>query len=264
MNIGVDVGGTHTRVGVGADGKIEKKEDFPTTEFTETLEKIKATILTIADKQNFKVGVAVPGPIESKSSILRDLPNLPSWRNQPLKQILSEKLSTEVVIEHDASLAAAAEAKFGAGVGKNPVLYYTVSTGLGAGLFYNGQIYSGVYNPEPGHQIVTGINQPLEKIISGNALRDQTGKEPAEIVGSSEWAKALERLARGITNSILHYSPEIVIIGGGLTTNHDEFFPLLVEKIRGFLTTFPLPEITIPALEEDSTLIGALELAATT
>lgn len=262
MNIGVDIGGTHTRVGSGENGKIASKEDFPTGEFAETLEKIKLSVLKLSRGESFKVAVAVPGPVETKNNLLRELPNLPSFRNQPLKQILSEKLGTEVNIEHDASLAAYAEARFGAGVGKNPVLYYTVSTGLGAGLVYNGQIYRGVYNPEPGHQIVTGINEPLEKIISGHALKEQTGKEPSELVGSPEWDKALERLARGITNSILHYSPEVVIIGGGLTTNQDEFFPPLVEKVRGFLKSFPLPEITIPALGEDSTLIGAIDFAS--
>lgn len=261
MNIGIDIGGTHIRVGRGESGKIDQKLDFPTGEFDQTVSQIVSAIGQL-NQGAVQIGVAVPGPVETKTRQLGNLPNLPTFRGQPLGQVLEEKLNLKVKLEHDASLAALAESKYGAGVGKNPVLYYTVSTGLGAGLIYNGAIYAGVYNPEPGWQIVTGINQGLEKVISGTALKEHTGKNPEELVGSEIWNKALERLARGITNSILHYSPEIVIIGGGLTENEEKFFPPLVAKVKEFLTIIPLPEIARPALGEDVTLIGALELAA--
>ncbi len=261
MNIGIDIGGTHIRVGRGEEGKIEKKLDFPTGEFNASINQIIKTVRQLSNGAE-KVGVACPGPIETKTGRLGNLPNLPTFRHQPLKEILKQKLNLAVAVDHDASLAALAEARFGAGKGKDPVLYYTVSTGLGAGLVQQGKIYHGVYNPEPGQQIVTGVNQNLEKIASGTGLREFYGKDPAELVGTAEWDKALERLARGITNSILHYSPRVVIIGGGLIAKNEIFFKPLVERIEGFLTIFPLPEILKPAFGEDSTLIGAFELAS--
>jgi len=263
MSIGIDIGGTHTRIGIGNSGSVEKKDDFPTGEFSKTIEEIKKAVKRFSPQQNTKVGVACPGPIETKTGKLGNLNNLPSFSGKNLKEVLERELSLSVTVEHDASLAALAEARYGAGKGKDPVLYYTVSTGIGTGLIYHGEVYRGVFNPEAGQQIVTGVNRNLEKVASGTALKEIYGKDPAKIVGTPEWDKALERLARGITNSILHYSPEIVIIGGGLTTNQEAFFEPLVGKIRDFLTTFPLPAIIHPALGENSTLIGAIELADT-
>ncbi|MDP2671318.1 MAG: ROK family protein [bacterium] len=262
MNIGIDIGGTHTRIATGNLGKVDKKFDFPTLEFKETLREIVSRVREVAGDQKAQVGVAIPGPIETKTGLLRALPNLPTWRDQPLREILSQELDLEVKVEHDASLAALAESLYGSGKEKDPVLYYTVSTGIGTGLVAGGQIYKGVYNPEGGQQIVTGVNKNLEKLSSGTGLKELYGKDPAEIVGTPDWDKVLERLARGITNSIVHFSPEVVIIGGGLTTNKEAFFEPLVEKIRDFLTIYPLPLIAIPALGADSTLVGAVELAS--
>src|SRR3990167_4667302 len=220
MSIGIDIGGTHTRIGVGSAGQIEKKADFPTLEFPEVVNQIKKVVNEISPGKDTLVGVGCPGPIETATGRLGQLNNLPSFSGQNLKEVLERELSLSVTVEHDASLAALAEARYGAGKGKDPVLYYTVSTGIGTGLIYHGEVYRGVFNPEAGQQIVTGVNRNLEKVASGTALKEIYGKDPAKIVGTPEWDKALERLARGITNSILHYSPEIVIIGGGLTTNH--------------------------------------------
>jgi len=260
MNIGIDIGGTHIRIGVGTPESFEKKFDFPTQDFEASLEKIRNSITSLSPEKGSRVGIAVPGPIETRTGELKGLSNLPSWRGKQLAQTLKEMLNLEIRLGHDASLAALAESKYGAGIGKDPLLYYTVSTGIGVGLVYKGEMYQGLYNPEAGQQIVTGVNQSLEKISSGSGLREITGKDPQKTIGTADWDKAIERLGRGITNSILHYSPEIVIIGGGLTTNQQAFFEPLTGRIRDFLTVYPLPEITKPKLGEDSTLIGALEL----
>ncbi|OGY23122.1 MAG: hypothetical protein A2Y57_03250, partial [Candidatus Woykebacteria bacterium RBG_13_40_7b] len=250
MYIGIDIGGTHIRVGASVDGKnLYEKLDFPTKEFEDSFKEIINAVKTfdsparnatparsdaassgehsVAGGKVKSVGVSVPGPLSAKTNLVLSSPNLKGFNEKPLAEMLKENLQVPVKVEHDASAAALAEATLGAGKGKNPVLYITVSTGIGSGLIVDGKIYRGLYNPEAGHQIIDthgpkcrcGQGGDLEAFSSGESIKTKVGRHPKEVEGSREWYDALDILAIGITNSILHYSPEIVVIGGGMSKN---------------------------------------------
>lgn len=270
MFIGIDIGGTHIRVARGADGKIQQKFDFPTKEFHASIQNIKQAVEKLSlDEKIQKIGVGIPGFLNTKKGIIIKSPHLVGWNNIELADIFSKMLKQKVIVGHDASVAALGEATYGAGKGKDPVLYFTVSTGIGSGLVVNGKIYYGVFNPEAGHQILSR-NAPkhpgapaadLESLSSGSALERIYNKNPLEMEGEKEWFDAIDWLAVGITNSILHFSPEVVVIGGGMTKHREVFFPPLKKSLQKYLTELPQVPVIPSGLGQDSGIIGALTLA---
>jgi glucokinase len=274
MYIGIDIGGTRTRVASGALGKIQQRLDFPTKDFQTSLKEITDAVSKISEQSNEeakKVGVGVPGPLETKTGKILNAPNLVGWGGVNVTKVFTEKLGVPTIAEHDCSVAALGEATYGVGVGKNPVLYITVGTGIGMGLIADEKIYKGVYNPEPGHQIISkegpicscGQKGDLESFSSGSGLKRVTGENSEKLVGKELWWQAMESLGIGITNAVLHYSPEIVIIGGGLSTNGDLFFDPIKKSVESHLKLLPVVPIVPTTLGEDSGLVGAITLAET-
>ncbi len=270
MYIGIDIGGTHIRVARGENGKIAQKLDFPTKEFHASIQEIKGAVEKLSrDSEIRKIGVGIPGFLNTKKGVITQSPHLVGWNNIELAYIFSKMLKQKVAIGHDASVAALGEATHGAGKGKSPVLYFTVSTGIGSGLIVDGKIYYGIFNPEAGHQILSSQapKHPgapaadLESLSSGSALERIYNKTPAEVEGKKEWFDALDWLAVGLTNSILHFSPEIVVIGGGMTKHKEIFFPPLKKSLQKYLTELPLVPVVPSGLGQDSGIIGALTLA---
>ncbi len=270
MYIGIDIGGTHIRVATGANGKIKEKLDFPTKEFQASIQEIKETVEKLSQKDAItRVGVGVPGPLNTRLLKTIRPPNLIGWDNIEIGDILTKLLKCMVVVANDASAAALAEAFYGAGKGKNPVLYYTVSTGVGTGLIVDGKIFHGIINPEAGHQIIDKSGPrhkgapagDLESLSSGSAIKRLCGETPSEVEGEPEWMEAIDWLAIGLTNSILHFSPEIVVVGGGMTKHKHAFFSPLNKSIVKYVKEVPQVPIVPSGLGQDSGIIGALTLA---
>ena len=270
MYIGIDIGGTHIRVATGANGEIKQKIDFPTKEFHASIQEIKGAVEKLSQTDHIiRIAVGVPGPLNTRLLKTIRPPNLIGWDNIEIGDILSKLLKSKVVVVNDASAAALGEATYGAGKGKNPVLYYTVSTGIGTGLIVNGKIFHGIINPEGGHQIIDRGGPrhkgapagDLESLSSGSAIKRLYGETPTEAEGEPEWMEAIDWLAIGLTNSILHFSPEIVVVGGGMTKHRHAFFSPLNKSIEKYLKEVPQVPIVPTGLGQDSGIIGALTLA---
>ena len=89
------------------------------------------------------VGLSAPGPIDPESGVILDPPNLPGWKDVPIRSRMSEILGLPVRIENDANAAALAEWRYGAGRGSSNLVYLTMSTGVGVGLILDGRLYRG-------------------------------------------------------------------------------------------------------------------------
>jgi len=270
MYIGIDIGGTHIRAALGEQGKIEKRLDFPTREFQTSIQEIKEAVENLSAGQSIRrIGIGVPGPMNFRTGRLLGPPHLIGWNNVEIADVFAKLLKTGVVIGHDASVAAFGEYHYGAGKFKNPLLYYTVSTGIGVGLIVDGKMYKGLYNPEAGHQILGREGRlclcqqqgDLETYSSGEGLRILTGLDPVKLEETKLWEEALEWLSIGLANSILHYSPEIVVIGGGMTRHKNLFFPPLEKFLKKHLHQIPAVPIVPSGLGQESGLIGAITLA---
>ena len=271
MKLLFDIGGTKTRL---AWAKSKQKFSglliFSTPrnyqDFLKIFKKSLAQLPTTAVTQ--AVG-GLPGTLDSLGKKLLRAPNLPAWVNRPVGADLAKIIEAPVSLYNDADLAGLGEAGRGAGQGYKIVAYYTVSTGVGGTRIINGRIDKGVYSFEPGGQKIYADGQKsavaleydsLENFISGAALKKIHQTDPQDIISEKIWLAAAAQLALGLHNTLVHWSPEVVVLGGSLLRS------IKIQDVKNSLQkiyrVYPhLPAIKKAQLGDSSGLYGALILA---
>jgi len=203
------------------------------------------------------VGVGAPGLADGKAGILFTSPNLPGWKDIPLRDILQEKFKKRAFLINDGNAAALGEYYFGAAKGTFHFIYVTISTGIGGGIVVDGKVLQGSrgFAGEIGHMTIADKGPPChcgnrgcwEALASGTALakaarkRIETGadttilslaegkidKVTAQTVQSA--AEKGDPLANqlilktayyfgvGLANLVNIFNPEMIVIGGGLS-----------------------------------------------
>jgi len=149
--LGFDVGGTKCSAILGSyDCQISDKITFATpADFCNTwklfLKKLdillKRNSLSISDCS--AVGISCGSPLDSVMGIVKSPPNLPGWDNIHIVELGRKTFSLPVFLMNDANACALAEYQLGAGVGNQHMVFFTMGTGLGAGIIINGQVYEG-------------------------------------------------------------------------------------------------------------------------
>lgn len=163
LTIGVDVGGTKVAAGVvDQAGQILTRIRRPTPSASPSdvedviAECVRALRVPHPDVE--AVGVGAAGFVDADRATVLVAPNL-SWRDEPLRDAVAERVALPVVVENDANAAAWAEYRFGAGRGQSHLVVVTVGTGIGGGVVFDGQLYRGRFGvgAEFGHlQVVPG------------------------------------------------------------------------------------------------------------
>src|ERR1019366_8005486 len=150
--IGIHVGGTKVAGGlVTLKGRLMQSQVVPTNadkgfakSYAQIVNLIERLIRGAGGKQNLcGIGICAPGPLNPKTGVVINPPNLPGWRNIELAKMLEKKFGLPAKVENDANAAGLAEALFGAAVGFKDIFYVTVSTGIGTGVIIDGKIYHG-------------------------------------------------------------------------------------------------------------------------
>lgn len=152
-SIGVDLGGTNiVSAIVNYQGEIVNSLKVPTlaergkeATIKKIIEAIHKNIVqsSVAPDNIIGIGIGAPGPLDIKRGIINFAPNLPGWRDVPLRKILEDEFNIKVVLENDANAAAWGERCFGAGQGVNNLVCFTLGTGIGGGIIIDGKIYHG-------------------------------------------------------------------------------------------------------------------------
>lgn len=124
--------------------------------------------------------VGVPGPLDSRTGVIINAPNLPGFLDVPVAGIVARAFSLPVYVANDANLAALGEHRFGAGRGAADMVYITVSTGIGGGVITDGKLLLGHRGlaGEIGHMTIDldgpmcncGNRGCLEAMASGTAI----------------------------------------------------------------------------------------------
>jgi predicted NBD/HSP70 family sugar kinase len=267
MDLLFDIGATTMRVAVSRDGKeVGDLFTAPTPqEFGPAMDQFGELTKKAAGTAKINcVAGGVPGTLnEAKNKMLRP-GNLPLWANQPFVESISKITGAPVRLENDAALVGLGEAVYGAGKDCRIVAYLTVSTGVGGARIINKKIDHAAYNFEPGYQIINfdrveGHVQSLGQLISGTSLKQKYGQRPSEITDPAVWAEVEYMLAIGIHNTIIYWSPDIVVLGGGVITRTQLSLANVEEYLHGMPKAFPvMPKISKVALDEKSGLYGAL------
>jgi glucokinase len=219
--IGVDVGGTKVAAGlVNGAGEISYQTRTPmvANDAAAGLAAVVAAIDSVlaasgspADKISGKIsgiGICAPGPLDPRSGIVINPPNLPGWRNFPLATEISKTYNLPVRVDNDGNAAALAEALWGAGRGFRNVFCATIGTGIGTGIVFDGRIYHGRTGAaaEGGHNTIDyrgprcgcGKLGCIEALASGPAI----ARRAAEKIVKDKRSSAILELAGGCPDRI--------------------------------------------------------------
>jgi glucokinase len=186
LAIGIDIGGTKVAGGVvGADGEVRRRARRDTPHRSTSPRVVEDTIVSVIEELRdpgeriVAVGVGAAGFVATDRSTVLFAPHL-SWRGEPLRQELAERVDLPILVDNDANAAAWAEYRFGAGRGASHLVLVNLGTGIGGGIVLGGQVYRGRFGTaaEFGHMRVVpdgvrcqcGNRGCWEQYASGNAL----------------------------------------------------------------------------------------------
>jgi len=248
------------------------------------------------DEEVVGIGVAAPGPLNPHEGIIYSAPNIPEWKQLPLRNLLQQKYNVPVVIGNDANMAALGEWKYGAGLGHHHLIYLTISTGIGSGIITDDKLLLGIDGlaAELGHVTVIdngpicscGQRGHLEAISSGTAIALWVKKElekgipsilqsedkitsikisTAAQTGDKLSIRALSHagkyLGKAVADFLHIFNPTAVIVGGGVSQCGDHLLePMRTAISRYVFNRHYLEKVTITtaALGDDAGLIGVL------
>lgn len=198
------------------------------------------------------VGIGCGGPLDAEAGLLQCPPHLPGWIDVPIGALAAEEFGVPAVLQNDATAAALAEYRFGAGRGTRTMLYLTVSTGIGGGAVIDGQLLRGAAGNggEFGHVTVhrggrlcsCGRHGCIEAYASGtsiaerareairagsrSSLRDLESLTAADVsaaaaagdaVARAVWTETVDLLGTAVTDLVNVFEPDLVVLGGGVT-----------------------------------------------
>jgi glucokinase len=265
--IGIDLGGTNLKVALlDLNCKIKDKEVLSTRSFLEKDDLILgiAHSVTRFIKYNnlskaeiLGVGLGLPGPVDTKSGVVHFFPNIPGWREVPLREILKKKLGLPVFLDNDAKLMALAEYKLGAAKGFNNILCMTLGTGIGGGLIINGKLYRGFNNAagEVGHLPINekgltcncGAEGCLEAYVGNKRISFEAKKKFKRVISLEElsglaerrnkiaieiWRKTGAHLGFALAGVVNLLNLDAIVIGGGVAKAGNALFNSITKTLK--------------------------------
>ncbi|MCC6627784.1 MAG: ROK family protein [Chloroflexi bacterium] len=281
--VAVDLGGTQIRAGLVEAGQLRHRQAAPTASHRgvaavlATMVDLVRQVSAAAGRDDLAVGVSSPGPLDPRTGVVLEAPNLSGWVNVPVVDHLQAALGVPVVLGNDANCAALGEHRFGAGQGVRNLCYVTLSTGIGGGVIIDDHLFEGTAGAatEVGHMTLD-LAGPVcncgnigcwEALASGTAIAAQARAAIAEgrptripalaAAGDGEItaplvtaaARAGDDLARailhragtvigfGLVNLAHLFDPDLIILGGGVTLAGD----LVLAPARAIFAAHAMP-----------------------
>jgi N-acetylglucosamine repressor len=298
MAIGVDIAPSQTIVATSnLAGRVLEQEKFPTDpDFQKTITRVVDCVREMARKYSGlieAVGVSLPGLVDTTMSRVMYVPYF-KWRDIEIAEIISSATGLDVTVENDANAAALAELWFGRPEVSHvrDFIMVLVAEGIGTGIVFDGQIYKGQYSAagEFGHMII-GHEAPVACSCGNYDCWEAFSSERAALAryqmmahGNREaptldFSELIERalngegaakdalletahyLGIGISNLIVGFSPEAVVVGGRIARAWSLVAEALSETVeRSIRRGLPSAHIMASTLGDPPTLMGALSL----
>lgn len=279
----LEAGGTKMVMAVGNEnGEILDQTTIPTNAPSETVAKI---IEYYKGKQIEALGIGSFGPIDldrnSKTyGYITSTPKL-AWANYDIVGTIHNSLHIPIGFDTDVNASALGEATWGCMKGLSSGIYITIGTGIGVGVYINGELLHGMLHPEAGHILL--IRHPsdntdgtcpyhpncFEGFASGPAIEKRWGKRAYELRDNTKvWELEAFYIAQGIANYILTLAPHKIVLGGGVM-HQEQLYPLIrnevVKLLNGYIKTPQLANLDnyiVPAsLNDNQGIMGCLQLA---
>ena len=288
--IGIDIGGSQLRVAAYDENGTEIKKVIMPNDRTMGPRENCNNLIAAIDSWDISyegIGIGTPGPLDFRTGMIINPPNLPGWENFNIVRYFEQATKHRAFLNNDANLAGLAEAVVGAGRGYESVFYITVSTGVGGAYIYRGQLINGA-NSSAAELYTLIVNENTEK-VEGNcegALADQTSgtalaryatrwfKRPVDAkelfdlwrtgdaMARAIVEKAAESLAKGVANTSFIVDPDIFIFGGSVALFNPDFINLVLEKAMGYVLRPGNLHFELATCGGDAGLIGAARHAA--
>lgn len=301
-DIAVDIGGTHMRAACYPVGSREpvRRERIPTQGEERPEIRLVRLVRQVWPPEGTVrgIGVAAPGPLDPFRGVVLTTPNIPQWRDFPLRDHLQAATGVPVWVENDANLAAVGEWRYGAAQGHRHVLYLTISTGIGGGVIVDGRLLRGATGlagelghitviPEGGPPCGCGQRGHLEAVASGPAIaraaeaaldagrlsrladlpRPLTAAQVAQAAQAGDplarevFAQAARYLGRALAGFLHIFNPSVVVLGGGVARAGEVLWhPLRAALEQAVMSPAYLHRLTLTSaqLGDDAGLLGAL------
>ena len=280
---GIEAGGTKMVCAVGDEkGELFERVTIPTRQPEETFEEM---IRYFSDKQIEALGIGCFGPVDLNRSsatygFITSTPK-PGWKSTDVVGRFQKALSVPVGFDTDVNGAILGEVMLGAAKGCENAIYITVGTGIGVGVYVNGGLLHGLVHPEGGHILLAKHPKDtysgkcpyhgccFEGLASGPAIEERWGKK-AELLADemNVWELESYYIAQAITNYILTYSPQKIILWGGVMHQNQLFEQIrakVPELLSGYIQHPAVTEkiadyIVPPALGDNPGILGAIQL----
>src|SRR3954468_9134243 len=266
--LGLDIGGTKLAAGVvDEEGVVHsfvvapsRAEEGPERTLDRLFELAWRAVAEsgVEWEQIRAVGIGCGGPLDAERGVLIAPPHLPGWRNVPVNALARRVFRRPITLENDATAAAAAEHRWGAGAAVRNMVYLTISTGVGGGVVIDGSLYRGSMGNggELGHVTIDWHGRPcrgcgrrgcLEAYVSGTSITERTQEAGLENTGADEvaagaragdpiatavWDETIEALACGLTSIVNLFEPELVVLGGGVSRSGEQLIGPAREGVR--------------------------------
>lgn len=295
MILGIDIGGTTSKLGLVKDGKVIARARIATTghaddhAFADALCHAAERMCMENSQPIAAVGIGAPNA-NQLTGIIEMAPNLPWKHDVPLARMMSDRLGVPATLGNDANAAALGEWRYGAGQGTDDLLVVTLGTGLGSGFIVNGKLVLGSAGNAgelghliliPGGRICTcGRHGCLEAYVSirgmiatymeaGGPSAPEDVKAIADRANAGDKAaiacfqRTTEWLAIGLANAVCATGPRRIVLFGGIARNgellmsplRDRFQEVLLNIYKGRV------DLTVSALpDDDAALLGAAAL----
>lgn len=284
MRLGaLEAGGTKMVCAIGNEmGEIFEQISIPTETPEITVPKM---IEYFKEKEIEALGIGCFGPIDpdkdSKTyGYITSTPKL-AWVNYDIVGAFEKALGCPVGFDTDVNGSVLGEVTFGQAKGKKSVVYVTIGTGVGVGVYIEGKLLHGMLHPEAGHVLIKKREDDtyegrcpyhktcLEGLAAGPAVEERWGKKAIELKDEKAvWDLEAYYIAQALTGYILTLSPEVIILGGGIM-HQEQLFPMIrsyvLEMLNGYLQTDELKDIdhyiVSASLNDNQGIMGCLELA---
>lgn len=224
--IAIDIGGTKTAAALFDETRIIERTAWASpAQADAAIERILEVCRPWASNAD-GAGVAFGGQFDFAAQRCIRSMHVASWNELPLPEMLQRSLEIPVLADNDANVAALGEYRRFS-VSRDPLLYVTLSTGLGASIVINGQVVRGAYSLAGelghvpiGHEDLCNCGQRgcLERAVSGYWIEKDQDQSAAEYLHDDENFRAwLNHLVNGLWIAITMLDPGVIILGGGIT-----------------------------------------------
>ncbi|NTV36134.1 MAG: ROK family protein [Anaerolineaceae bacterium] len=288
---GIETGGTKVNCMVASDPEhVLAYERIPTTTPDKTIGDILAFFHRFQAEHEVKletIGLGSFGPVDLQPTsptygYITSTPK-PGWQNAPLLPAIAKELDIPFIFDNDVNAAAIGEHLWGAAQDSQTFMYITIGTGVGGGIFTNGAAIHGLVHPEVGHICMPHDLQKdpfpgwcpfhadcFEGLTAGPAMEKRWNTR-AENLAPDHPAWELEAwyIASALRTFICCYSPERIILGGGVM-QQETLFPMVrkftLELLNGYVQSPAILEsidsyIVPPGLGDKAGIYGCIAMA---